>query len=117
MEQYEDCGKIQSVQEIMKYYFKRVKDGVPLVKLYAYMFLMAGVVSFVFFCKADSPRMLSFARTLTMVCFGACIVASAVDIWKEMRTRNTCNLYDLARVVVCLIMCVLSFSDTLYGII
>lgn len=100
----------------MKFYIKRIKNVVPLVKLYAYEFLVGGIVSFLFYCKADSPRMLSFAKLLMLICFGICFIASSVDIWKEMRENKTCNLYDLARAVVCLAMCVLSCTviDTLF---
>ena len=94
----------------MNYYFKRVKDNVSQIKLYSYTFLIIGLVSIVFYFMVDTPRILTRAKLLMGISFGLCAVFSSIDVFQETKSKQACNVYDLIRVVVSVIMCIISFT-------
>lgn len=94
----------------MKYYFQRIRNNIPLLKLYAYELAIVGIVSIAFYCLGDTPKVQSIAKMLMGVSFGACALVSAIDVYKEIRNRDTCNVYDLLRVIISCLLSVMSFT-------
>ncbi len=92
----------------MRYYYKRTSDTVSRMKLYSYTFLIIGIVSIVFYGLGDSPKAQSTAKLLMFISFGICAIISFIDVFKEMKTRQSCNIYDIARCVVSAVLCIMS---------
>lgn len=94
----------------MRFYFDRVKNNVNAAKLYSYEFFVAGIVSMVFYLKDDALELTAFSKLLMGICFGACAVASVIDVLIEIKTNNKCNVYDALRFVLSCVLCILSFA-------
>lgn len=103
--------------EDMKYYFQRKINNITALKLYSYELVIIGIVSIVFYCVGDTPKVQLIAKMLIGVSFGLCAIVSAIDVYQEARNEDTCNVYDLLRVIVSCLLCVMSFTciDVILG--
>ncbi len=99
----------------MKYYFKRVWNNVPYIKLNEYEAFIVGFISLIFYTYKDSSQ--EFARIAMILAFGGCAILTAIDVLMEMKKEKTCNLFDVLRAVVSLALCVLSVKgmDVIFG--
>lgn len=94
----------------MKYYFERKSEGnISKARMYSYQSFIAGLVSAFFGVAFDEPSKLRLtAAVLTAIFMTVCMVASAADILAEKKKNGTCNVYDLLRCVVSLLLLVFS---------
>ena len=99
----------------MKYYFKRVWNNVPYIKLNEYEAFIVGFTSLVLYSFGDSSQ--DLARIIMILAFGVCAILTAIDVLMEMKKEKTCNLFDVLRAVVSLALCVLSIKgmDVIFG--
>lgn len=96
----------------MKYYFKRRigKEIISLPELVSYEFVVAGVVSLIYFFLDMPARAHSHSAIITGICFGICAVASAIVIFKDVKENDRCSIYDLIRLIVSIAVCIISFT-------
>lgn len=101
----------------MKLYYKREKDNVSRIRLYSYIMGIIGLISMIFYSMVDSERAKSETVLFMAVSFVACAVFAAIDLYKEIKTRQSCNVYDLIRAVFSCALCVVSLTciDVLLG--
>lgn len=92
----------------MRFYFKRSSRGdVSRARMYSYLSLMGALVSLLFLFRTTEPRVYSSAVLLTCVLLGVCIISTAIDLIQEVKRNSSCNVYDLLRLIVSIIICIL----------
>ena len=70
----------------MKYYFKRVWNNVPYIKLNEYEAFIVGFISLIFYTYKDSSQ--EFARIAMILAFGGCAILTAIDVLMEMKKEK-----------------------------
>lgn len=78
--------------------------------MYSYMSLMGLVVSLLFLFQTTEARLSSAASAavlLTCLFGGICAIVTAIDLVQEAKRNASCNVYDLLRFVVSVVLCIL----------
>lgn len=75
--------------------------------MYSYMSLMGLVVSLLFLFQTTEARLSSAAVLLTCLFGGICAIVTAIDLVQEAKRNASCNVYDLLRFVVSVVLCIL----------
>lgn len=103
----------------MKYYFKRRKDNYSFPELCTISCFIVGFVTLTFYsfgCLFEASSQ-SYAKLLMTLFFGACAIMSAVEVFREMKTEHSCNVFILMRIVVCIVLSIVSITciDAIFG--
>jgi len=78
--------------------------------MYSYMSSMGALVSLLFLFQTTGTRLSSAdsaAVLLTCLFAGICAIATAIDLIQEAKQNASCNAYDLLRLVVSVVLCIL----------
>lgn len=94
----------------MKFYFIRFTEIRSRIKLYSYTFFVLGIASIIFYPINDASKSTALARILMCISFCACSVLSLFEVIKEIKSQGRCNVYDLARGIVCGVLCIVSLT-------
>lgn len=94
----------------MKFYFERKTEGlISKEKIYSYESFLAGLTSAFFNLRFDENASVGItAAFLTILFMGMCAIVTLVDIKKEIKSLSSCNLYDVSRLVICLVILIIA---------